>query len=58
MVETNRRIEAYRAEIQVFSQLKMSFQEWRELTPSWVDVQPEEADLMFVIPRQPIEVAP
>ncbi len=56
MIETNRRFEAYQAEIQVFAQLKMTFQEWRELMPSRIDIRANNANFMYVIPPRTVEV--
>ncbi|HEY9853743.1 MAG TPA: hypothetical protein V6D28_30010 [Leptolyngbyaceae cyanobacterium] len=55
MIETNRRFEAYQAEIQAISQLGISFHDWLKLAPS--ETQPDEAELMYIIPSKPLELA-
>jgi tetratricopeptide (TPR) repeat protein len=45
MIETNRRFEAYQAEIQAIAQLKISFHEWLKLSPS--DAKSDSADLLI-----------
>lgn len=55
MIETNRCFEVYQAEVQAIAQLGMSFHDWLKLAPS-TEVQPEGAELMYIIPFQPIEV--
>lgn len=49
MVETNRRFEAYQAEVQAIAQLRISFHDWLKLMPS-DEVKPEGAELMYIIP--------
>lgn len=49
MIETNQRFEAYKDEVQVISELKISFQEWLQITPS-EETRPEGANLMFIMP--------
>jgi tetratricopeptide (TPR) repeat protein len=49
MIETNQRFEAYKDEVQVISELKISFQEWLQIAPS-EEPRPEGANLMFIIP--------
>jgi hypothetical protein len=56
MIETNRRFEAYQAEVQAFAQLGISFHDWLKLAPS-IEVKPEKAKLMYIIPSQPLYVA-
>ncbi|MFL9451471.1 MULTISPECIES: collagen-like triple helix repeat-containing protein [Nostocales] len=55
MVETNRRFEAYQLEVQAIAKLGISFHEWLKLTPT-TEEKPDRANLMFIIPNQPIEV--
>ncbi|MFB2880708.1 hypothetical protein [Floridanema aerugineum] len=55
MVETNRRFEAYQTEIQAISQLGISFHDWLKLTPANED-KPEGAELMFIVPKKPLEL--
>lgn len=55
MIETNRRFESYQTEIQAISQLGISFHEWLQLKPS-TEQKPEGAELMFIIPSQPLEL--
>lgn len=54
VIETNRRFEAYQAEVQAIAQLGMSFHDWLELAPS-TEVQPEIA-LMYIIPSKPLQL--
>lgn len=55
MVETNRRFESYQTEIQAISQLGISFHDWLKLTPVNED-KPEGAELMFIVPNEPLEL--
>jgi tetratricopeptide (TPR) repeat protein len=55
MIETNNRFESYQTEIQAISQLGISFHEWLQLKPS-TETKPESAELMFIIPSQPLEL--
>ncbi len=55
MIETNNRFESYQTEIQAISQLGISFHEWLQLKPS-TEQKPEGAELMFIIPSQPLEL--
>lgn len=55
MVETNRRFEAYLAEVQAIAKLGITFHEWLKLEPS-NEVKPDGAELIYVIPDQPIGV--
>lgn len=48
LIETNRRFEAYQAEVQAIAQLGISFHDWLKLTPS--EIKPEGAELMFITP--------
>ena len=54
MIETNRRFEAYQAEIQAIAQLGMSFHDWLKLAPE--ETKPDGAELMYIIPSKPLEV--
>lgn len=56
MIETNHRFEAYQAEVQAIAQLGISFHDWLKLAPSSTEVQPEKAELMYIIPSQPLKV--
>jgi tetratricopeptide (TPR) repeat protein len=55
MIETNNRFESYQTEIQAISQLGISFHEWLQLKPS-TEPKLEGAELMFIIPSQPLEL--
>jgi hypothetical protein len=55
MIETNRRFEAYQAEVQAISQLGISFHEWLKLTPS-TEEKPDKANLMYIIPEKPLDL--
>jgi hypothetical protein len=55
MIETNNRFESYQTEIQAISQLGISFHEWLQLKPS-TETKLEGAELMFIIPSQPLEL--
>ncbi|BAZ83338.1 hypothetical protein PN497_20405 [Sphaerospermopsis kisseleviana CS-549] len=55
MIETNNRFEFYQTEIQAISKLGISFHEWLQLKPS-KETKPEGAELMFIIPSQPLEL--
>lgn len=55
MIETNNRFESYQTEIQAISKLGISFHEWLQLKPS-KETKPERAELMFIIPSQPLEL--
>lgn len=48
LIETNRRFEAYQAEVQAIAQLGISFHDWLKLSPA--EVKPEGAELMYIIP--------
>ena len=52
MIETNRRFEAYQAEVEVIAQLGISFHDWLKLSPS--EAKPESAELMYIIPSKPL----
>lgn len=54
MIETNRRFEAYQAEVQAIAQLKISFHDWIKLSPE--ETKPEGAELIYIMPSQPLEV--
>lgn len=55
MVETNRRFEAYQAEVAAIAQLGISFHDWLQLAPA--GKKPEAAELMYIIPSKPIQMA-
>lgn len=55
MIETNRRFEAYQAEVQAIAQLGISFHEWLKLTPS-TEEKPDKANLMYIIPQKPLDL--
>jgi tetratricopeptide (TPR) repeat protein len=55
MIETNHRFNSYLTEIQLISQLGISFHEWLQLNPS-TEVKPEGAELMYVIPFSPTDL--
>ncbi len=55
MVETNRRFEAYQAEVTAIAQLGISFHDWLQLAPT--GKKPEGAELMYIIPSKPIQMA-
>jgi hypothetical protein len=57
MIETNRRFEAYQAEVQAIAQLGISFHDWLKLAPS-TEVKPDGAELMYIMPSKPLELAP
>lgn len=54
MIETNRRFEAYQAEVQAIAQLGIGFHDWLKLTPS--EVKPDGAELMYIVPSEPLEL--
>lgn len=54
MIETNRRFEAYQAEVKAIAQLGMSFHDWLKLSPE--ETKPDGAELMYIIPSKPLEV--
>lgn len=54
MIETNRRFEAYQAEVQAIAQLGIGFRDWLKLTPS--GVKPDGAELMYIVPSEPLEL--
>jgi len=54
VIETNRRFEAYQAEVQAIAQLKISFHNWLKLSPD--ETKPDGAELMYIIPSKPLEV--
>lgn len=54
MIETDRRFEAYQAEVQAIAQLGMSFHDWIKLAPE--KTKPDGAELMYIIPSKPLEV--
>lgn len=55
MIETYRRLEAYQTEIHAINKLGISFQDWLKLTPA-TEVKPEETELMYIIPNEPLEL--
>lgn len=55
IVETYERFQAYQAEIQAISQLGISFHDWLKLTPP--EIKPDEAELMYIIPSKPLDLA-
>ncbi len=55
MIETNNRFESYQTEIQAISQLGISFHEWLQLKPA-TETRPEDAELIYIIPSQPLEL--
>jgi tetratricopeptide (TPR) repeat protein len=55
MVETNRRFESYQAEVHAIAQLGISFHDWLQLAPA--EKKPEGAELMYIIPSKPLDVA-
>jgi len=55
MIETNRRFEAYQAEVQAIAQLGMSFHDWLKLSPSEGN-KADGAELMYIIPSKPLEI--
>ena len=55
MIETNRRFEAYQAEVQAIAQLGISFHDWLKLAPS--ETKPDEAELMYITPSKPLDLA-
>ncbi|MBD2090863.1 hypothetical protein H6F67_13485 [Microcoleus sp. FACHB-1515] len=55
MIETQQRFEAYQVEVQAIAQLGISFHEWLKLEPA--EPQPEGANLMYILPSQPLEFA-
>ncbi len=55
MVETNRRFESYQAEVHAIAQLGISFHDWLQLAPA--EKKPEGAELMYIIPSKPIDMA-
>ncbi|ARV60027.1 hypothetical protein BZZ01_16595 [Nostocales cyanobacterium HT-58-2] len=55
MIETNRRFEAYQAEVQTISQLGISFHKWLKLTPS-TEEKPDKGNLMYIIPEKPLNL--
>ncbi len=57
MVETNRRFEAYQAEVEAIAKLGISFHDWLKLVPS-NEVKPDGAELMYIIPDKSLELAP
>ncbi|OYD98435.1 hypothetical protein CDG77_05600 [Nostoc sp. 'Peltigera membranacea cyanobiont' 213] len=57
MIETNLRFESYQTELQAMSQLGIGFHDWLKLTPS-TEVQPDGAELMYIIPSKPLELQP
>jgi hypothetical protein len=55
MVETNCRFESYQAEVHAIAQLGISFHDWLQLAPA--EKKPEGAELMYIIPSKPIDMA-
>lgn len=55
MLETQERFEAYQAEIQAISQIRISFHDWLKLAPS--ETKPDGAELMYIIPSKPLDLA-
>ncbi len=55
MVETNRRFESYQAEVHAIAQLGLSFHDWLQLAPA--EKKPDGAELMYIIPPKPIDMA-
>ena len=55
MVETNRRFEAYQAEVTAIAQLGISFYDWLQLAPA--EKKLDGTELMYIIPSKPIDVA-
>lgn len=55
MVETNYRFEGYQAEIAAITQLGITFHDWLQLAPA--QEKPEGAELMYIIPSKPLDVA-
>jgi hypothetical protein len=55
MIETDRRFEAFQAEVKAIDALDVSFQDWLQLTPL-KEVKPDGAELMYIIPDNPLEV--
>ena len=55
MIETNLRFEAYQAEVLAIAQLGISFHDWLKLAPS--EIQPDRAELMYIIPSKPLDLA-
>jgi hypothetical protein len=55
MIETNNRFESYQTEIQAISQLGISFHVRIQLQPA-TETKPEGAELMYIIPSQPLEL--
>lgn len=54
LIETERRFQAYQAEVQAIAQLKISFHDWLKLAPE--ETKPDGAELMYIIPSKPLEV--
>ena len=52
MIETNHRFEAYQSEVQAITLAEISFDQWLQLTGS--EAKPEGAELMYIIPSQPV----
>jgi len=55
MIETNRRFEAYQAEVEMIAQLGISFHDWLKLAPS--ETKPDGAELIYIIPSKPLDLA-
>jgi tetratricopeptide (TPR) repeat protein len=55
MVETNRRFEAYQAEVTAIKQLGISFHDWLQLASTKKNL--DGAELIYIIPSKPIQVA-
>lgn len=51
MIETANRFEAYQTEVELLSQIDMSFQDWLQLAPR--ENKPQEAQLIFILPDKP-----
>ena len=55
MIETYRRFEAYKSEVEAIAQLGISFHDWLKLTPP--ETKPDGAELMYIIPSKPLDLA-
>lgn len=55
MIETNRRFEAYQAEVQAIAQLNVTFQGWQNLAPSSTTIY-KKIGLIYIIPSQPLDL--
>ncbi|MGL4618783.1 hypothetical protein [Chroococcidiopsis sp.] len=52
MIETDRRFESYQSEVKAIAQLGISFQDWLKFSPT--EAKPEAAELMYIIPSNPL----